>query len=66
MGFRLTDGPDNDLFLRRFRRSIEETIPRTISAWRSRGLFHEHKIALTKEGLLLLDAFLIEAFSEVM
>jgi oxygen-independent coproporphyrinogen-3 oxidase len=65
MGFRLTDGPDNDLFQRRFGRSIENTIPQTLYAWRKRGLFHEHKTALTKQGLLLLNAFLVEAISEV-
>jgi oxygen-independent coproporphyrinogen-3 oxidase len=66
MGFRLTEGPDNGLFQRRFGRSIENIILQTtINAWRKRGLFHEQKTALTKEGLLLLNAFLIEAFSEV-
>jgi oxygen-independent coproporphyrinogen-3 oxidase len=65
MGFRLKDGPDNDLFQRRFGRSIEETIPKTIEAWRERGLFREHKTALTKQGLLLLHAFLVEAFEEI-
>ncbi|MDR0312524.1 MAG: radical SAM family heme chaperone HemW [Treponema sp.] len=65
MGFRLADGPDTDLFQLRFKHSIEEIIPKTINAWRKRGFFQEHKTALTKQGLLLLDAFLVEAFEEV-
>ena len=65
MGFRTVFGPDEILFRRRFKKSIEETIPESIGKWRGRGLLHQEKNALTKQGLLLLDAFLIDVFSEM-
>ena len=65
MGFRYTEGPDEDLFRLRFGRSIEDRIPKTIAAWRSRGLFRNDRCALTKSGLLLLNPFLIGAFNEL-
>jgi len=63
MGFRYIEGPDEDLFRRRFGKSIGECIPKTIEKWRVR--FQKDKFALTKDGLLLLDPFLIEAFEEL-
>jgi len=65
MGFRYIEGPDEGSFLRRFKRPIAEMIPKTIGAWRNRGLFSENKCALTKEGLLFLNRFLMEAFEEL-
>jgi len=65
MGFRYIEGPDEALFRRRFDRSIGDCVPKTIAAWRSRGLFRKDKYALTKSGLLFLNRFLIEAFEEV-
>ena len=65
MGFRLLKGPDDVLFKRRFKKSIEETIPCTINAWRNQGLLQQYRPALTREGLLLLDPFLIQAFREL-
>jgi oxygen-independent coproporphyrinogen-3 oxidase len=65
MGFRLLVGPDNNLFQHRFGKSIEEIIPNTIKAWRNRGLFCEDKTALNKQGLLLLNTFLVDVFKEV-
>jgi oxygen-independent coproporphyrinogen-3 oxidase len=65
MGFRCLEGPDTALFKKRFNGNIEETIPKTLARWRKRGLLQNHKTALTKDGLLLLDPFLIEAFSEL-
>jgi oxygen-independent coproporphyrinogen-3 oxidase len=65
MGFRYVEGPDEVSFLRRFGRNIDEMIPKTMSAWRNRGLLREKKCALTKDGLLFLDRFLIEAFEEL-
>jgi oxygen-independent coproporphyrinogen-3 oxidase len=65
MGFRYIEGPDEDLFCRRFARGIEDCIPKTIAAWRSRGLFRKDKCALTKSGMLLLNRFLVEAFGEL-
>ena len=66
MGFRLTEGPDGELFIRRFGKPIEEYIPRTIKKWRAGGLMRQERTALAKNGLLLLDKFLIEAFNELM
>ena len=65
MGFRYIEGPDEDLFRLRFGRNIGDFIPKTIAAWRSRGLFRKDKCALTKSGLLLLNPFLIGAFDEL-
>jgi oxygen-independent coproporphyrinogen-3 oxidase len=65
MGFRFIGGPDEALFLRRFGREIRQVIPHTIAAWRDRGLFQEDRTALTKEGLLFLNSFLVDAFLEM-
>jgi oxygen-independent coproporphyrinogen-3 oxidase len=65
MGFRFIGGPDEALFLRRFGRELRQIIPRTIAAWRDRGLFQGDWTALTKEGLLFLNSFLVDAFLEM-
>jgi oxygen-independent coproporphyrinogen-3 oxidase len=65
MGFRYLEGPDEDSFLRRFKKNIEDLIPKTLSAWRGRGLLCKDKCALTKEGLLFLDPFLLDALKEL-
>jgi len=65
MGFRYIEGPDDALFRRRFGLNIEDCIPKTIAAWRSRGFFRKDKCALTKSGLVLLNRFLVEAFEEL-
>jgi oxygen-independent coproporphyrinogen-3 oxidase len=65
MGFRYIEGPDETLFRKRFGSDIEAAIKRTITVWRGRGLLRSDKAALTREGLLLLDPFLIEAFREL-
>ncbi|GHV61068.1 coproporphyrinogen III oxidase [Spirochaetia bacterium] len=62
MGFRYIEGPDPALFEKRFGITFEKAIPRTLAKWR--GFLQPNKIALTKEGLLLLDPFLIDAFGE--
>jgi oxygen-independent coproporphyrinogen-3 oxidase len=66
MGFRFTEGPDAELFYRRFGRTIEETIPGALEKWRNRGLLCEGKVSprLTGEGLLFLDSFLRDVFAE--
>jgi oxygen-independent coproporphyrinogen-3 oxidase len=64
MGFRYIEGPDRDLFRRRFSRDVEELIPATLEAWRRRGLAAGEKTALTREGLLWLNPFLLDAFKE--
>ena len=65
MGFRYIEGPDEDLFRRRFKRNIGEIIPKTLENWRGKGLFQKDRCALTKDGFLLLNRFLIEAYGEV-
>jgi oxygen-independent coproporphyrinogen-3 oxidase len=65
MGFRYRKGPDAGLFHRRFGRAMETCIPHTIARWRKRGLLESEPLALTREGLLFLHAFLEAAFREV-
>jgi oxygen-independent coproporphyrinogen-3 oxidase len=65
MGFRFIDGPDPLLFRHRFGRTLAACIPQTLHRWRERGLLQAEKAALTREGLLLLNPFLIEAFEEL-
>jgi oxygen-independent coproporphyrinogen-3 oxidase len=73
MGFRCTHWPDASLFRRRFGVSPEEAIPGTLARWRSRGLVRakdaadapETGPALTAEGLLFLNPFLVDAFEEL-
>jgi oxygen-independent coproporphyrinogen-3 oxidase len=65
MGFRYIEGPDEELFQRRFRCGIGDCIPKTLERWRKRGLLQNKKNALTKEGLLFLDHFLAETFLEL-
>ncbi|GHT48856.1 hypothetical protein FACS1894102_2630 [Spirochaetia bacterium] len=67
MGFRYINGPDKELFYDRFGLKIEDIIPKTIAKWQDRNLLNsdgEH-IALTKEGLLLLNSFLTDCLIEV-
>jgi oxygen-independent coproporphyrinogen-3 oxidase len=65
MGFRSLEGPDPALFERRFRRPLRALIPETLQRWESRGLLRDRPLALTREGLLFLNAFLGEAFAEL-
>lgn len=65
MGFRRLEGPDTALFEARFRRPLHSLIPGTIRRWESRGLLQSRPLALTKAGLLFLNAFLEEAFAEL-
>jgi oxygen-independent coproporphyrinogen-3 oxidase len=71
MGFRYIEGPDPDLFEKRFGIGIEKTIPRTLETWRKkRGcdgkpLVQAGGTALSTEGLLFLNPFLLDAFAEL-
>ena len=65
MGFRYIKGPDQALFRRRFNRDLEKLIPNTLGEWRRRGLLQEENAALAKDGLLLLNRFLLDAFNEI-
>ena len=65
MGFRTLQGPDEALFLSRFHQSIESLIPRTLKRWSTRELVQKNRMALTPEGLLLLNSFLVDCFQEL-
>jgi oxygen-independent coproporphyrinogen-3 oxidase len=69
MGFRCTRGPEGELFTRRFGLTPEDAIPGTLAKYRERGLIAPEgpgkSPALTKAGLLFLDPFLLDAFSEL-
>jgi oxygen-independent coproporphyrinogen-3 oxidase len=66
MGFRCVYGPDPGLFTRRFGLSVEEALPQTLQKWRDHGLISTGQgPALTKEGLLFLDPFLLDVFGEL-
>ncbi|MDR0441939.1 MAG: coproporphyrinogen III oxidase family protein [Treponema sp.] len=53
MGFRCREGPDTEIFRRRFGCSPEECIPETIARWRN------------KDIMLFLNTFLSQAFAEL-
>jgi len=66
MGFRHCEGPDNELFKRRFGREIEDVIPKTTALWRGRDFFQTtRELKPSKQGLLFVNAFLRDAFSEL-
>jgi len=69
MGFRCRAGPDPLIFKQRFGCSIEDCIPKTIARWRERGLIETESsgggLALSRKGLLFLNAFLCDAFGEM-
>ena len=53
MGFRYCEGPDAEIFKKRFGLGIEDCIPQTLSRWKGR------------ETMLFLNRFLSEAFEEM-
>jgi len=65
MGFRTADGPDPELFRRRFGRAVEQAIGGTLKAWRRRGLARSDRLALSGAGMLLLDRFLVDCLAEL-
>jgi oxygen-independent coproporphyrinogen-3 oxidase len=65
MGFRYIDGPDRERFKVRFGAEPETLIPRTAERWRKRGFMDGEKTALTRDGLLLLNPFLLDVFEEL-
>jgi oxygen-independent coproporphyrinogen-3 oxidase len=65
MGFRYSGGPDPVSFRRRFGCGIEDCIPKTISRWQTRGFFDNPGLAPSAEGLLFLNSFLSDAFTEL-
>jgi oxygen-independent coproporphyrinogen-3 oxidase len=65
MGFRFCEGPDRDLFQKRFHRTIEETIPASLAKWEKRGVIRKGTTKPEPRGLLFLDGFLRDCFAEI-
>ncbi|GMO36409.1 MAG: radical SAM family heme chaperone HemW [Termitinemataceae bacterium] len=65
MGFRYIKGPCKKLFFKRFGINITDLIPKTIKSWKDNELMQEKELALTKDGLLLLNSFLADCFLEI-
>jgi oxygen-independent coproporphyrinogen-3 oxidase len=65
MGFRFCEGPDRTLFEKRFHRTIEETIPASLAKWEERGVIRKGTTRPEPRGLLFLDMFLRDCFSEM-
>jgi len=65
MGFRYHEGPDTRLFKQRFDREIEDIIPQTIALWSERGFF-QTALKPSRHGLLFVNGFLRDAFSELL
>ena len=53
MGYRLREGPDEEIFKRRFNRDIKDCIPRSLERWKDR------------DKTLFLNSFLMDAFKEL-
>jgi oxygen-independent coproporphyrinogen-3 oxidase len=65
MGFRYAEGPDSGRFVKRFGAGMEDFAPETVRTWKERGLLREAPLSLTREGLLFLNPFLRDVFSEL-
>lgn len=65
MGFRYLEGPDGELFRRRFGRGVEDLIPESLARWRRRGMIRQDTPAPTVEGLRFLNPFLLDVFGEL-
>jgi oxygen-independent coproporphyrinogen-3 oxidase len=53
MGFRCKEGPDKELFKKRFTSTLEECIPKTLEKWKE------------KNKMLFLNNFVTDAFTEI-
>jgi oxygen-independent coproporphyrinogen-3 oxidase len=53
MGFRCIEGPDKELFKKRFNCTIEDCIPKTLAKWEK------------KDKMLFLNSFISECFTEI-
>ena len=67
MGFRLSEGINRAIFAQRFGIDITACIGKTLSRWekRSQCRIEPNRVYLTEEGLLFLNRFLVDAFSEL-
>jgi len=67
MGFRLVSGINRDYFKKQFGVELTHLIPKTLEKWKEKELliFDGECIKLNKNGLLLLNTFLFNAFKEI-
>jgi oxygen-independent coproporphyrinogen-3 oxidase len=65
MGYRTIYGPDENLFQKRFGKTIEQSIPNTITRWREKKLYSLTTNALTQDGILFLNRFLSDCMGEL-
>jgi oxygen-independent coproporphyrinogen-3 oxidase len=65
MAFRTREGLDGPLFRRRFGADVEAFVGGALARWRERGLAEPDRPALTRAGLLRLNAFLVECLEEL-
>jgi oxygen-independent coproporphyrinogen-3 oxidase len=65
MGFRYIEGPDAELFKKRFGCGIENLVPETLRVWRDSGKMQNGARALNKDGLMMLNRFLTDCFIEL-
>jgi len=61
MGYRYKEGPDPELFVRRFGKTIEQTIPRTLEKWQT----GTDAASFREKRMLFLNSFLLDAFIEL-
>lgn len=67
MAFRLIEGLDRNRFNKRFGFDVCSLIPKTLFNWEKKKLLTIDKnfVTLKQDGLLLLNSFLCEAFTEI-
>jgi oxygen-independent coproporphyrinogen-3 oxidase len=65
MGFRTVAGVDDSQLIKRFGVDTRIFIPQSLMVWRKRGLAELDRPALTREGLLFLNRFLIDCLTEL-
>ena len=61
MGYRFCEGPDPLLFVQRFGKKLEETIPETLAKWQNQA----GNFSLQETLMTFLNSFLLDAFSEL-
>ena len=67
MGMRLSSGISRNRFKNRFKEDILDMIEKTARAWQGRGflIIKEDTIALTPDGMLFLNRFLVDCMEEI-
>lgn len=65
MGFRTRSGIDDQLFRARFGVSVDYFVGETVDRWRRKGDAESDRPALTRDGLLRLNPFLVSCLEEL-